>query len=157
MDTDKERIEKSVAKYQIAINKNTSESEILWSRYNALLVFNSILIADIGFTYKDPFPSIVITFLPIAGLISCYLWFTMTLRGFQWIDHWIDSAREIEEEHLLEGADSKKVSQLDPIAKGNEKKNKIVGWPRTAGASYVLILMIAILYVIFLISRFCQL
>lgn len=95
-------INKAIAKYQIAIDKNISEGEILWSRYNAMLVFNSILITSIGLVYQSNIKSAIMIFLPIGGLISCYLWFITSLRGFQWIKYWIVSARKIEKEYLYD-------------------------------------------------------
>ncbi|HUD20336.1 MAG TPA: hypothetical protein VMR81_07880 [Patescibacteria group bacterium] len=137
----------AIAKYQVAINKNISESEILWNRYNALLVFNSILITAIGFSYQGNLnlPLLVVASLPIAGLLSCYLWFIVTLRGFQWIKFWTVTARKIEEKYL---PDDNPI--LNPINNGKNHREDVVGWPKTQIASYILILVTAILYLIFL-------
>lgn len=150
MPNNNHAIEKAIAKYNVSINKNNSESEILWNRYNAMLVFNSLLITAIGFTYQPgiKLPANVIPFLPIAGLISCFMWFIVTLRGFQWIDHWIISARKIESKYLLEKTGE--ISDLDPINKGNEYRERVVGWPKTQFASFILIILIGSLYLMFL-------
>lgn len=142
--------DKIIAKYNVAINKNTSESEIQWNRYNAMLLFNTILFTAIGFVYREGlvFSKTIVVYLPIAGLASCLFWFAMTLRGFQWINYWIKSAQKIEEEHLLERRG--KISDLDPISAGKEYKERIVGWPKTQLASYLLIAVIATLYLILL-------
>jgi hypothetical protein len=144
-----ETTSKAIAKYQIAINKNTSESEILWSRYSALLVFNSLLITAIGFTYLGTIklPWYIAFFLPIAGLISCYLWHSMTSRGFKWINFWITSANKIEERYLKD----KNCSECNPILSGEKHRNEIDVWPKVEHASYFLIKIIGFLYFIFLL------
>lgn len=105
--------------------------------------------AAIGLTYQDkihlPYPITII--LPIAGLIVCYLWYSMTARGFQWIAYWIDSARQFEEkEEYLKDQDI----LLNPILNGNQYRNRLTLWPKAQLASSMLIALIALLYVIFL-------
>lgn len=147
-------LENARVKYQVAIDKNISESEIQWSRYNAILFFNSILIAAIGFVYDNAFVGNILfkeslaLFLPLFGLIICFLWLQMTIRGFQWIDHWIGTARKIEKNFLSDQCDD-----LNPILEGNEFSSRVVGWPRTPAGSYVLIVLIAILYIILLLGQ----
>lgn len=141
---------KAIEKYQVAVNKNISESEILWNRYNALLVFNSLLLTSIGFVYgnKFEFPSIILKSLPVFGLITCYLWFITTFRGFQWIKFWITSARKIEDKYLKD----KTSDELDPIINGKNYREFITGWPHTQLASYLLIFVTCILYLLILFS-----
>lgn len=143
-------MESARLKYQVAIDEHISEGNILWNRYNAILVFNTILITAIGLSYQDgvSLPPLVKIFLPIAGLVVCYIWFIVTLRGFQWIEFWITKARKIEEEYLVKNKG--KISDLDPISKGNENRAMIVGWPKTAGGAYILIILVSFLYVVFL-------
>ena len=44
MSQNKEKdIDILIAKYQLANDRNIMESEVLWNRYNAMLVFHSIL------------------------------------------------------------------------------------------------------------------
>ncbi len=145
----KKRVNKAIIKYQTSIDKNVTEGEILWNRYNAMLVFNSILIAAIGLTFQPTIklPPIITVFLPIAGLISCYLWFITSLRGFQWIHFWIASARKIEEEYLTDENE-----ELNPIINALEHKSEIIGWPRVETASYFLIIIVGIIYILFLLK-----
>lgn len=147
MPNNNQSTEKAIVKYQVAIDKNISEGEILWNRYSALLVFNSILISAIGFSYQSSIklPSIIILSLPIAGLFSCYLWFIVTLRGFQWTEHWIITARKIEEKYLRDDN-----LELDPISNGKNKRKEVIGWPNTRISSYILISIMVILYLLFL-------
>jgi hypothetical protein len=149
--TDK-NLDKEIAKYQVAIDKNISESEILWNRYSTILIFNSILITAIGLSYQDNIvlPGQIKIFLPIAGLLTCFIWWFITWRGFYWIDHWIDCAREIEDKYLKKSSDNEKNQSWNPVLYGYEKsKNrKIVN---TNNAAYLLILLMAVTYALFLI------
>lgn len=142
-------LDKVIAKYQVAVNKNTSESEILWSRFSSMLIFNSILITALGIAFQSStkLPFLIITYLPIAGLISCYLWFISSLRGFQWIKFWATKARKIEEKYLVD-----QNHELNPILDGNEHRSNVIGQPGVETATYFLIFMIGIFYIIFLIS-----
>lgn len=141
------KTENAIAKYQVAIDKNISESEVLWSRYNAILVFNTILITLIGLSYQDSvnLPLLIKVFLPFFGLVTCWLWYSMTSRGFCWIEDWIVSARKIEDKYLKDAS-----LELNPVLNGNDQREKDKSWLKTPRASKILILMIAILYSIFL-------
>lgn len=150
-------MDKAIAKYHVAVNKNISESEILWSKYNTMLVFNSILIAAIGISYQDNIhlPWFIIIFLPIVGLITCSIWFFTTHKGFRWIDNWIVFARDIESEHLKDPKDDKidKV-EFEPILRGNTKHISFIRINgieigQTEFASYILIGLTAIIYLLF--------
>ena len=140
-----EGINIQLAKYQIAITKNCSESEIVWSRYNAMLVFNSILISSIVLIQIQTIAKLQVYFVnlfAIAGLICCYLWFSMTYRGFRWLEYWISSAKEIEKN--LEKYDP--FMDQGPISLGENHKRLVVMWPRVETSSYILIIITAIVY-----------
>lgn len=141
--------DKAIAKYQVAIDKNTSESEILWNRFSAMLIFNSILMAAVGITFQTgtKLPFLIKLYLPISGLISCYLWLIASLRGFQWIKFWATKARMIEKKYLID-----ENHERNPISDGNEHKSNIIGWPRVETTTYFLICMIGLFYVIFLFN-----
>jgi len=145
-----QNFDKAIVKYQIAVDKNISESEVLWNRFNAILVFNSILIAAIGLTYQDNIllPHLINIFLPIIGITSCVIWFFVTYRGFRSIYQWIECAREIEDKHLKEDT-----LILNPILYGNEKrgKRKFRKLFNTENASYLIIILTLGMYILFLI------
>lgn len=147
-NNEKLKIDRAIAKYTVAINKNNSESEVLWNRYNAMLVFNTILITAIGMSYQNDvnLPLLIRIFLPLAGLIVCYLWYLVTSRGFTWINFWISTARKIEEKYLKDS-----LQEQNPILNGNDIRRKDKSSLRTEKASQILILIIVILYIIFLI------
>ena len=144
---DKERLEKALVKYQVAISKNISESEILWTRYSALLVFNTILITGIGFSYQseESLPHLLELILPIAGLLVCYTWFMMTLRGFNWIGVWIKSANRLEKKYLI---DEELI--LNPVLYGDDVRRKDMSIFRTKVMSLFLIIIVALMYLLFL-------
>jgi len=123
------------------------ECQTQWSRSSTFLVFNSILIAAIALSYQNSvkLPYYIITFLPIAGLIACVLWYSMNSRSFRWIKHWIVSANKIEKEYLK---DIK--LELNPVLKGNVIKRENESWLNSQKATNILIIIIAIIYLMFL-------
>ncbi len=130
-------------KYQVAVNKNISESEIQWSRYNVMIVVNTLIIGAIGTLENAHVTSsfkLLSFILPVFGLVLCYLWFITTWRGFQWITFWAETSRKLEEQLK----DSR--SELNPFMNGLERKKLIAGWPSTGHASYLLILLFAATY-----------
>ena len=153
------RLHRAIAKYNTAVSKNISESEVLWSRYSAILVFNTILITAIGLSYQQNvnLPFIIRLFLSLSGLITCFLWWFMTYQGFRWIDRWITSARIIENKYLKEN-NPKSDPYLNPILKGYKEKGappvKIhdVEIGKTEIASYALIVLAIIIYSLFILS-----
>lgn len=137
-------------KYQVASNIFISECGIIWSRYNAMLVFNTLLVSSIGYIYSSnlEIPIIIVWLLPIIGLISCYTWYATAYRGFGWIKYWISAANKLEEEYLSEPNDL-----LNPIMRGEEHK-KLIAFPPTPTLALGLIPWVALLYVIILGSQF---
>lgn len=143
---DDKELNKAIAKYQLSNERNILESEAQWNRSNSFLIFNSILITAITLSYQDNLrmPGLISKVLPIVGLITCGLWYSMNSRGFGWINHWITSARKIEEKYLKDQNED-----LNPVLKGYEiyKENK--SWLNSQKATELLIIMIAIIYLIF--------
>ena len=93
--------ESALAGYQASMNLWIYEGNILWSKFNALLVANSVVLTAYGFTAGSG--AVVGAFawaLPIAGIVLCLLWAQLMRRGFDNYRYWIYSARELEEKHL---------------------------------------------------------
>ena len=122
------------------------ESEVLWNRYNAMLVFHSILISSIGFifTQNSSAPNILSTVLPIVGLVSCYLWYVTTSRGFQWLHYWLDKTRELEKDGRL---------GFGPMRKSKIHNKYVIGSPTTQHSATIIIIMVAIIYIIILANN----
>ena len=137
-----EELENARIKYQTSLNLFSSEGQIQWSRYNVMLVINTLLFGLIGLDrnieLSKSFP-ILFRFASLFGLILCYLWHRMTERGFIWMNHWIYEAKKLEE--TIQG-------QSDPIQNGAELRLKI-GGDVTRNASLLIIKIFILLYLLF--------
>ncbi len=142
----------AIAKYHVAINKHNSDGEFLWSRYNALLVFNSLLLTAVGFTYQSStfLPKYFNLILPLVGLISCWLWYSMAKRGYLWTEFWMKQARKIEKKYLKDELIDTK-DEFNPIINGNKFRKEAKIFPNVKIASYLLILLIGLIYLILLL------
>lgn len=121
------------------------EAQLLWQRYNVLLVVNSMLLAMLGFV-KLPFLSISIS---LAGIITCFLWYQITVRGFASTVQW---ARELE---------NMEKSLPDSLKVFTRRRERISGSKRSwlsknifsvHKIAYCLIIIFFIMYVIFLLN-----
>ena len=84
--------------YQAAIDLLVYEGELIWARFNAMLVANTIIITIIGFSISSSRPlSVILVGMPILGMVLCGMWFFLTKRGFDYYKYWVFSARELEE------------------------------------------------------------
>ena len=62
--------------YETAIQRWAAEQEDRMSKYNAMLVANSLILAAIGFSYQTiNFYTPVKYFLPIVGIVICAVWY----------------------------------------------------------------------------------
>jgi hypothetical protein len=91
------------AGYEVAVELMVSEAEMLWSKFNALLVINTILLGTsslniFGPNQASPLGRLVSgAVAPFVGVILCVLWWLLMDRSFSRFDYWIHSARELEE------------------------------------------------------------
>lgn len=114
-----------------------------------MLLVNTIFIALIGFSYSNEFNGSILALplfkiiSPILGLVLCYLWLRMTEKGFIWMNHWIFEARKIENQLK---------SEINPVKAGEELRLKIGGGV-TKNASFLVIGIIAFVYLLLLISN----
>lgn len=141
--------ENSRVKYLTAVNLRISEGEIQWSRYNAILIVNTIFITLLGLVYsvnfKLPhFKKELQLIAPILGLVLCYLWHRVSKRGFKWIEFWMSKARKLE-------VYLKDRSEINPITLGNEfrSSNKVI--INTELASFYIIIIFSLIYIFFLL------
>jgi|GEM_PF-2510411 len=142
--TQNNKLEKAQAKYQAAVNVYISECQIIWSRYNAMLVFNTLLFTGFGFI-NDKSPvnlQIISHLLPLLGLYSCFVWYGTAHRGFKWINYWISAANKLEEKYFKEESEL-----LNPIIQGKEHK-KSLAFPTTPSLALSLIVCVGIIYFI---------
>lgn len=143
--TDPEDLANARLKYQSAINLKTSEGEIQWARYNCMLVVNGAFTGLIFLTYSNSsvpvFLTILLSFVPILGLLLCYLWYNMTQRGFMWTNFWITEANRIEDQ--IDG-------EINPVQEGNDfRSNLAIGV--TKNASLLIIKVFGVIYLVLLL------
>jgi len=157
-------IENARVGYQAAVNLWTCEGQLIWARFSAMLLANSIIVAVIGIVISaDRALPVFSVGMPIAGLILCFVWTLMTKRGFDYYVYWIRSARELEEEFLKDSV--KTVSRGGKLVDDEEQESeRVIGggskpprmsWLgsrlRIQSASYLVIVVFAAMYVIVLL------
>jgi hypothetical protein len=87
--------------YGVATSLWTYDGNLIWTRFDAMLVANSIVIATTGVLLSVGGSKDWIAFaFPFAGLAICVLWWAMMVRGFDYYKYWIYSAKELEERYL---------------------------------------------------------
>jgi hypothetical protein len=92
--------------YQVAVNLATHEAHTLWTRSNAMLVANGIIIASIRVSLETTtevmFFNLVSTSLlstaimSLVGIGLCYFWIRVVERSSTYASYWTLSARELE-------------------------------------------------------------
>jgi hypothetical protein len=150
---------KAQAGYAAAVSLWVYEGELIWSKFNAMLVANSIVLGVIALAFGAGTVSCIIRIgLPLGGVTLCALWFFLTKRGFDQYTYWILSARELEEKHLSPIV--KTVSRGAEFASASEVKFELTGRAGTlklspigktitaARASYLVIFVIAAMYIL---------
>ena len=90
-----------LAAYQAAVDLKTYEGTLVWSRYGVMLTIHTGVIAVLGILNNNAkvvssYESLVIPFMSIIGLVFCYWWYIVTVRGFATNKYWTYSARELE-------------------------------------------------------------
>jgi len=143
--------------YQAAVDLWIAEGEQIWTRFNAMLVVNSIIVAVIGFVLAGQRMLPVITVgLPIAGLIVCAVWFILMKRDFEYQSYLIHSAREVEERYLnpiktvSRGGAFVRGEPVELVISGASVKrrmSKIARLFRDRTVAYIVILVFVILYI----------
>lgn len=104
--------------YQTAISLWVYEGNLIWSKFNAMLVANSIVLAVVGFAQSSTVLSHAVkTALPVVGTLLCLFWLHLTKRGFDYCVYWIVSARELEEKYF--SAEVRTVSRGGRFANGS--------------------------------------
>jgi hypothetical protein len=135
----KEELENTRLKYQKSLDLFASEGQIQWSRYNTMLLINTIIIGLSSFNKDFPQSFKILFWLsPLIGFLLCYFWHRMTERGFIWMNHWITEANDLERQ--LRGT-------INPLQNGDKLRSKIES-KVTENASLTIIKIVALLYVI---------
>lgn len=83
--------------YQVAVDLWTYEGNLIWAKFNALLVANGLYLPTYILAQSIANVSrFLLILLPVAGLVVCGAWFLLTKRGFETYVYWVLSARELE-------------------------------------------------------------
>lgn len=83
--------------YQVAVDLWAYEGASVWSRFNSMVLANSIFFAGIILLVLDNGSyDYLIKLLTIAGILLCILWFLLNERGFSYHNYYALSARELE-------------------------------------------------------------
>jgi len=158
-----EQAENARVGYEAAIQMWYYYGEVLWQKYNALLVANSIVISAIGLVLKGQDTSLVLCLiLPFLGLMLCAMWFLIVERSREYHIYFMLSAREIEEKYLANevkslerGARYGKGEQVALRLGGEAKPLQMSRWARwlkTRTLSCIVILIFVLIYLFVFVS-----
>jgi hypothetical protein len=157
---DEKRLGNARIGYQVAASLWVYEGNLIWAKFNALLLAHSIILAGTGLSMTSQYPVVLLNkALPVAGFALCVLWGLLVKRGFDNYVYWVWTTRELEEQHLADPV--KTTSRGGVYADGKEAVTIVVGgerkelkMPWISGllkaeyASYFVILVFAALYVL---------
>jgi hypothetical protein len=150
--------------YENAVAAFLSESEVIWSKFNAFVVANSILLGAIalGLTDSRTLTSMFFhRYLPGGGLILAVLWFLLLKRSFDHHIHFVWSAVELESllepvRMLQKGGEfaeaHKPVTYSIRGAQRTLRPTPMVGRVRVETVTYLIIAVFAGLYLVLLFS-----
>lgn len=144
---DTKDLENARVKYIAVLSLKASEGEIQWSRYNAMLVVNTIFIGFISFVYSKDFDfplffRIIFWMTSLLGIFLCHSWHKMTERGFKWTQFWMRKANELEGN--IDG-------EINPVKEG-KKLRDFIGAGITEKYSLIIIKIIALIYFFYFIK-----
>jgi hypothetical protein len=160
-----QQLENARVGYQVAASLWIYEGGLIWSKFNALLVANSIILTAIGLAMSAPagvriLPDVFSISMPILGIILCVFWWGITRRSFLYHRCWVLSAREAEELFLKNAV--RTATRGGALARGEDVEFDVGGPPnertiyplqsflRVETAAYIMICLFGLLYVILL-------
>ncbi len=141
------------AGYKAALDLWTIQGNQSWTRFNALLVANSVFLAAVGWliTRQTAIPPVA---LSVLGVVLCVLWFLLLVRGIEYQEYWVRAVRELEQR--LEGVDivnrGKTFGEGAPVEfalppPGNRLRMTCIGRFKGRHAMYGIIAFFVMLYV----------
>jgi hypothetical protein len=167
MGASADRLENARVGYQAALSIWIAKTRMIWSRFNMMVVANSLILGAIILTISNnhalsaPFTRI----LCLVGLAVSFAWMVTHRRACEHNSYLLSSARELES-HLADPvatiSRAMMFSQGDEITltiDGEKKKLRLswlarTGLARTESFSYFVIAMLMVLYVAFLFLLF---
>lgn len=97
------------------------EGNSVWSKFNTMLVVNSITFAVAAELHKP----VIWVCVGIVGIIVCIAWYSWIERGFNTIKYWVNTAKELENTHL--GPQVKNTQRGGDFAEGRSVTFEIAG------------------------------
>ena len=166
MPENQDKMENARVGYQVATTMMITESEIFWSKFNTLLLANSIVVGAIVLSMTTEQPIIVLKILSIVlsslGIVLCILLFSILKRSEGYFKNWTYSARQIEEEYLKDtfdilrrGADLSDGKTVYFRLGDERKPHQISCWGRFRigkSSSWIIVCFISIYIILFLIG-----
>ena len=150
--------------YQAAVALWAYEGNLIWAKFNAFLVANSVILAIYGLALgSSKLPAVISYGLPVVGLVLCTVWGVLTKRGFDNYLYWIFSARELEEQYLPPEvvtterggifADGHPVTFKIGGASRTLRMSRVSRWMTASRGAYLSIGAFAVLYLALLITN----
>jgi hypothetical protein len=163
MSPSADRLENARVGYQATLTVWIAKTRMIWSRFNVMVVANSLILGAISLTIGNnhPLSAPFTRALCLVGLAMSLAWLAAHRRAFQHSSYLLSSARELE--GLL--ADPVvTISRAAIFSQGNEvtltidrEKTKVrlswlarTGLAKTESFSYFVVAMIMVLYAAFL-------
>lgn len=154
------RLENARVGYQAAINMWIAQAQSIWSRFNVVIVADTVILAAVSLTLwvSHPLSSFFTRALCFVGLVVSLAWLVAYRRASQLNDYVLSSARELES-HLADpvvtvsrGAAFSQGEEVTLTVDGEKKKLRL-SW--LAGAElaksesfyYILVAAFTLLYV----------
>ncbi len=97
-----DEVEKAKIGYKTATSMIKILGQEIYSRFNAMLMANSIIIAVYGFIFseKTNLPDFFKILLPIFGIVLCFLWFVFINNGIHRHRQYRKEAERLEETYF---------------------------------------------------------
>jgi hypothetical protein len=157
-----ERLENARVGYQAALDLWNTQAQLASSRFNVMVVANSIILATIGLAiaYSRSFPLLFTQALSIVGIVLCLVWLHAHWRASQYNNYLALSARELESNlsdsvvTVSRGASFSEGNEVT-LTIDNERKRLRLSWlprlARTESFSYFSIASFLLLYIYLLL------
>ena len=149
-DDQQGNLENIRAGYKAAIDLWTAAASQNWSRFHAMVLVNTIIMAVIVQVFVEKVVLPYAWLIPMCGLILCGLWVLLLARGISYQDYYVASARQLEQ-HLAPTIVVRRgheFGQNQEVDVGEEKRRQIP-WHarvRNRAALYVAVGIFAVLY-----------
>ncbi len=153
-----QQMEKARLGYQVAIELVGVVSQEIYSRFSAMLIANSIIIAIIGwaFTSERSLPPFLLLFLPVIGFVLCSLWFLFVNHGVYWQNSFRKEAVRLEKKYF---SDTFKLISLVttenslPPDRKNSDVPRLVHWFPFHRTSLIVIIVFVIVYIVMILYQ----